>query len=254
MKNFKLLLIVLIFCSNISTGHAEETIKLASGEWAPYQSEKLKYFGVASRIVTEAFKISGIQVKYGYFPWNRSLNLAKKGKWDGTFLWFDTPERRKYFYISEPVVDIQYVFFHLKKFSFNWENVNDLKGINIGGTVGYNYEKKFQDAEKSKLITVNRIDSDEQNFKKLLAGRIQIFPNDLDAGLELIHKHFKPEDQKKITYHVKPTRAAPHHLLLSKKKKKNDKMIEFFNKGLKDLKESGKIDIYLSESRQGKYR
>jgi len=254
MKALKILVTVICLWVVVSTVHAGETIRLASGEWAPYQSENLKHSGVASRIVEEAFAISGIQVKFGYFPWNRSLNLVKKGKWDGTFLWFDTAERRKDFFISEPVVDIQYVFFHLNSYEFDWKKIEDLKGVKIGGTVGYNYGKAFQEAEKAQMISVVRIDSDGQNFKKLLKGRIDIFPNDLDAGLEIIHKNFSPEQQKKFTYHRTPTRAAPHHLLLSKKVKTNEKMIELFNKGMKQLKEAGKIELYLSESRKGQYR
>ncbi len=245
--------VLFLFIMATSTG-AEETIRLASGEWSPYQSENLKYFGVASRIVTEAFALEGVKVEYGYFPWNRSLKLAEKGKWDGTFLWFDTPERRKNFYISDPVVDIQYVFFHMKSYSFDWKTIDDLKGLAIGGTVGYDYGEEFQGAEKAKKITVERIQKDEQSFKKLLKGRIQIFPNDLDAGLEIIHKHFTSEQVALFSYHPKPVRAAPHHLLLSKNVKQNKQMLERFNKGLKRLKESGKVDQYLTESRRGDYR
>ncbi|MCP4353585.1 MAG: amino acid ABC transporter substrate-binding protein [Desulfobacterales bacterium] len=255
MKNFIKILAVLFLFIIVTSAGAEETIRLASGEWSPYQSENLKYFGVASRIVTEAFALEGVKVEYSYFPWNRSFKLTEKGKWDGTFLWFDTPERRKNFYISDPVVDIQYVFFHLKTYSFDWKTIDDLKGlIIIGGTVGYEYGEAFQNAEKARKIKVQRIHKDEQSFKKLLKGRIHIFPNDLDAGLELIHKHFTPEQAELFTYHPKPVRAAPHHILFSKKVEKNRQMLELFNKGLKQLKQSGKADQYLTESRRGDYR
>ena len=101
-----------LILSSSSVGYAEEKVRIASGEWLPYQSENLKYHGPASRVITEAFALSGIDVEFGYFPWARSYEYAKKGEWDGTFLWFDTSERRKDFFISEPVLNIQYVFFH----------------------------------------------------------------------------------------------------------------------------------------------
>lgn len=254
MRRFRFALVCCITLGIAISAGGEETIRIASGEWSPYQSENLKHAGVASRIVTEAFALGGVKVEYGYFKWNRSLNLAKKGKFDGTFLWFDTPERREDFYISDPVVDIQYVFWHLKEFEFSWEAMEDLKNLKIGGTVGYNYGDDFQKAEEEKKIAVERIDKDEQNFKKLLKGRIKVFPNDLDAGYEILAKNFKPEETELFTYHKKPLRAAPHHLLLSKKVEKNKKMLEIFNNGLKQLKESGKFDQYVTESRQGKYR
>ncbi len=230
---------------------AEETIRLASGEWEPYQSQHLKYNGVASRIVSEAFAMSEVKVEYDYFPWARSLKSAKTGEWDGTFLWFDTPERRKFFFISEPILDIQYVFFHLKNYSFDWNTVDDLKGIFIGGTLEYDYGEIFQTAEKAGKISVERTPNDKLNFKKLLESRIQIFPNDLEAGLQEIHKIFTPEQASLITYHPKPIKSAPHHLLLSKKVKQNKQMMELFNKNLKRLIENGKVKQYLTESRRG---
>jgi polar amino acid transport system substrate-binding protein len=247
-------IIVVLFLSALFTDcRAEEVVRLASGEWSPYQSKSLKYFGVASRIVTESFAESNLKVEYGYFPWKRSYKYAESGEWDGTFLWFDTPERRKLFYVSNPIIDIKYVFFHLKSFSFKWKTVDDLKGVKIGGTLEYNYGESFQKAEKEKKIQVYRVSTDKQNFKKMLSGRIQIFPNDLDAGLDILNKNFTPEEVKQFTYHPLPVKAAPHCLLLSKKNIRNKELLERFNKGLKTLQDNGKLDRYISESRQGKY-
>lgn len=248
------ILAVLVLFSIVASAGAEETIRLASGEWPPYQSENLKYFGVASRIVTEVFALEGVKVEYGYFPWKRSYKLAETGQWDGTFLWFDTPERREVFYISDPVMDIQYVFFHLKSYSFDWNTIDDLKGIAIGATGGYDLGEAFQSAEEAGTINVQRVPKDEQSFQKLLLGRIQIFPSDLEAGYAMIQKNFPPDQAELFTHHPKPLRADPHHLLLSKKAERNKQMIELFNEGLKRLKESGKFDQYIAESRRGEYR
>ena len=240
--------------SEIAGSESSKSIRLASGEWSPYQSEHLKHYGVASRIVTEAFDLEGIHVTYGYFPWARSMEYAQTGEWDGTFLWFDTPERRNDFYISDPVVDIQYVFFYLKKTPFDWKNINDLKGMSIGGTLKYDYGEVFQEAEEKGVINVQRAPKDVLSFRKLLGGRIQIFPNDLDAGYELLRENFTPSQIEQFTYHPKALKSAPHHLLLSKKVKTNQTMIEIFNRHLKELKANGKVDQYLAESRQGKYK
>ena len=201
--------------------------------------------------MTEAFALAGIQVHYGYFPWARSYEQAKTGKWDGTFLWFDTPERRKHFYISDPVLDITYVFFHLQTYAFAWETVDDLHGIKIGGTLTYNYGEAFTRAEKAGTISVERTSTDEKNFKKLLKGRIHIFPNDLEAGLEILRKLFTPEQVALFTYHPRPVKAAPHHVLFSKKITRNKQLVERFNRGLQQLQARGHVVQYRAESRQG---
>jgi polar amino acid transport system substrate-binding protein len=152
------------------------------------------------------------------------------------------------------VIYVTYVFFHLKSYSFNWDNIDDPQGIKIGGTFEYNYGEAFQQAEKTGKIEVQRVATDEKNFEKLLIGRIQIFPNDLDVGYDMLRKIFTPEQVQLFTHHLKPVRAEPHRLLLSKKIKRNKRMMELFNKGLKRLKASGKVEQYLAESRRGEYK
>lgn len=93
MKSIKQMLIVLFFLSISLNVYAQESIRLTNGEWPPYLSKDLKHYGVASRIVTEAFDLEGIKVEYGFFPWERALELAKHGDWDGSLVWFHTPKR-----------------------------------------------------------------------------------------------------------------------------------------------------------------
>jgi len=83
----------------------ENTIQLAIGEWPPFTSKDLKYYGIAARLVAEAFLLEGIQVEYGFFPWARSFLLAKEGTWDGTAIWSRQPDRVQDFYFSDTVVD-----------------------------------------------------------------------------------------------------------------------------------------------------
>ena len=245
-KPLSLLFAVFFVATQVLAG---ETIRLASGEWVPYQSKGLHHGGTVSRIVTEAFASQGITVEYEYYPWKRGYVRAETGEVDGTFLWFATAERRATFYISDPVIDIQYVFFHLKNYGFDWNTIDDLQDKTIGATVGYDLGEAFQEAERDNVITVERVTTDEQNFQKLLLGRIQIFPCDREVGYALLRKLFPPGLAGLFTHHTKPLKAAPHHLLLSKKNEQNKQMLELFNKGLQKLKDSGRYQQYLVEMR-----
>lgn len=247
------LLVICSLLAIVNAGYAEETVRLASGEWPPYQSKDLKHAGVVSRIVTEAFAQSGIRVEFGYFPWKRSYYYAETGQWDGTFVWFETPERRKLFYISDPVIDISYVFFHKEDFSFDWKDIHDLKALIVGGTLSYDYGPAFQSAEKDGAIRVVRKPTDEENFRRLLQDKIHVFPCDIEVGYELIRKHFTAEEVQLFMHHPLPVRADPHHLLLSRKIERNKRLIVLFNSGLQRIKENGQYDRYISESRRGDY-
>ncbi len=242
---------VILLCS--SHGFAQSTIRLTNGEWEPYLSENLKHYGVVSHIVSEAFKLEGIKVEYGFFPWGRAMRLAKFGDFDGTLVWFHNPEREKDFYISVPVLEVKFVFFHLKSLPFTWETIDDLKGRTIGMLLPTKLSQAFEEAMKSGKLHVDRASTIEMNFSKLLLKRMDLFVTDIDVGNAILNRHFKPEEATSITYNSKPVHAKPMYLLLSKKIQKNGRMIQSFNRGLKQLKANGKYDQYFSESRQGKY-
>ncbi len=251
IMNFLVTIIILLCISNSIT--AEEVVRLTNGEYAPYQSEKLKYYGVNSRIVTEAFALEGVKVKYGFFPWKRAMLFVETGEWDGSPGWFYSKERAKHSYLSDAFIKYEFVFFHLKSYSFDWKNIGDLKGISIGATAEYNMGKTFQDAEKTGKIKVKRVTRDIQNLRRLLAGHIKLYATELDATYFLMQKELTSAEKKLITHHPKTLRADPAYLLLSKKIPRNKRLIEVFNKGLKQLKESGKLDQYIEESRRGEY-
>ena len=238
------------------SGHsfAGETITILNGEWAPYTSEKLKHFGVSSHIVTEAFALSGIKVNYDFYPWARIGKMVEYGKKGGiTLIYTKTPEREKYAVYSDPILVAKSVFFHLKRTPFDWETIDDLKGVTMGGTLSYNYGPEIHAAEKNEAITIQWVSTDFQNIKKLLAERIDIFPIALDVGYALLNAEFSREEAQLITYHPKPYIVQKFHVMISVKNNAHKRLIRLFNKGLRSLKDSGTFDRYYEASRRGEY-
>ncbi|HYD78546.1 MAG TPA: transporter substrate-binding domain-containing protein [Paucimonas sp.] len=227
--------------------HAQSVVRLTNGEWPPYHSEEAPHYGVASHIVAEAFRLQGIGVLYGFFPWRRALDLARIGEWDGAATWLKSADRERDFYFSEPVLDSQYVFFHLKDAPFAWSSIGDLAKYRLGITNEYFYGHEFMDALKNGQLQAEGVPSDEQNFRKLLAGRIDAFPIDKRVAIALLKKHFSAPEIHRLAYDARPLYSEPLHLLLSKKNPANRKLIEEFNKGLKKLKANGQYEAYLRE-------
>ncbi len=250
----KLFFLIVISLSFPTVLYAETTIRITNGEWQPYLSEYSYQFGLASHIVTEAFRSEEIDIEWGFFPWKRSYDVAKKGKnWDASAAWWPSKEAKEDFLLSDSVVSTSFVFFHLKSYKFKWESVDDLKGLQIGFTRGYDYGKEFMEAMKEKKITVQTANSDELNYKKLLAGRTNIFPNDPVVGGAQIRDTFSPEKVKLFTNHPKEFEVSTLHLLISKNCKNGKLLLEKFNSGLKKLKESGRLDQMCKDLDSGKY-
>ena len=245
---------IVLCCLGFSHIVSAQSIRITNGEWPPYMSENLKYYGVTSRIVTEAFALEGIKVEYGFFPWKRSFILAQEGKWDGSAVWSKTKEREMDFYFTLPVIHDTTVFFHRKDYPFDWADYEDLKGLKIGATLEYNYGEQFHDALKKGKITVELVSSDKTNFKKLMGKRIPIFVCNIEVGYSLINQMYDKETASLITSHPRPVKQDTLSLILTKKNPKNRQLVEVFNKGIEKLKQTGKMDQYVEESRRGEYK
>lgn len=250
----KIIGIFIIVILSLSPLQAKDTVRLTTGEYSPFMSLSLKYDGVVSRMVVDSFAMVGHKASVTFLPWKRAFFDASKGKdFDGTFVWFKTPEREKEFYFSDPVIDERLVFFHLKSYDFDWNTVDDLSEIPIGGIRGFTMGSEMDKAEKEKRINVEWVTEDTQNFHKLLKGRIRVFPHIDVIGYETIRNKLLPEQQSLITHHSKAISSSSSYLLLSKKNPENEQLIKIFNKGLKLLKENGSYDQYLMDLQDGKY-
>ncbi|MEE4356778.1 MAG: transporter substrate-binding domain-containing protein [Desulfococcaceae bacterium] len=231
----------------------QETLILSNGEWPPYYGEKLPHYGFDSHIVTEAFALAGIKVEYRFFPWARALKMSEEGNYDGGVGWGNGAEFHKYHYVSDPTSEYEYVFFYHRDRPFEWGSFADIKGLKVGLTRGYDYPSRIRRMAESGEFKADRVSKDELNFKKLLIGRIDVFPNDRLAGILQMQQIFTSEEKEQILYHSRPIEKKTLHLILSKKNKKNEERMNLFNKGLKTLKENGRYDIIMQAAVKGEY-
>ncbi|VXB70436.1 substrate-binding periplasmic protein [Pseudomonas sp. 8O] len=234
----------------LGSTQAAEQVRLTNGEWPPYLGETLPHHGVVSRIVAEAFALQGVEVQWEFHPWARSLKMAEQGRRDGSAVWLANPEREQRFHISEPVVESGYYLFHRKNHAFDWNDVEDLRGLRIAGTRGYDYGEAFERAEAAGELEVARLTGDEQGLRQLLAGRVDLFPVDKVVGFDLLYQKFSAAERQRLSFHRKPLRSDSLHLLLSREVPGNAELMQRFNRGLNQLRDSGKISQYLLEIQQ----
>ena len=254
-RTMKSLIVALcaIFACSAASAQTSKTIRLTNGEWQPFLSKHVPHYGFASHIVTEAFALVGVEVEYGFFPWTRAVKLAREGTWDGGAVFWDTEERRKHFFFTDAVVPSIVVFFHLTTTEFDWDTYEDLSDVRIGATLEYSYGKDFDAAEVAGTIKTDRAPDDESGLRKLLKGRIDVFPGEVMVTYDQIRDIFSEEQAALFTYHPKPINDQPLYLLLSKKISGNEQMRDRFNEGLRLLKESGKYDQIIADALAGKY-
>lgn len=234
-------------------------VKIATEEYPPYTSKNLKHNGIDCHIIREAFALEGVDVVFRFYPGARAYMMAKSGQADATVPWAKRKGREDDFYFSDALIasDTEHFYF-LKGTSFDWDpteqDYNHLKGLRIGAVISYNYGEEFQTAEESGLIHVERVSTVEQNFKKLLLGKVDLVICQNRVGMHILQTKFTKNDIKKINHHPQNSDAVEYdYLLFTKKKKTSHNFLELFNKGLKKLKSSGKYDQYLTDLSEGKY-
>ena len=220
----------------------KDTVRLGIGEMPPYFSARLPGYGFLARVIAESFARQGVEVRFVFVPWNRALVNAASGSLDGTPGWFRTPEREATYLLCDPLILDSQSFFHLKTLPFRWASLGDLRGVTLGGTRGYSYGREVDAAIREGRLRVDWSGSDEANFRKLLGGRIRVFPMNTRVGLDLLRREFSPDVAASVTYHPKPLREEPLFLLLTRRNPRSEERLRRFNQGLKELKASGRYD------------
>ena len=239
----------------VHNASAAEIITIATLEYAPFTGKNLKFNGFVNHVIAEAFQRKGYSVKFAYLPWKRAVLETKNGQYAALSYVYLSKDRETEFFVSDPISEEKIVFFHLKSNPIqDWENLADLKNYKIGATRGYTYTQEFWQAVDSKRLKVEITDSDSQNFKKLLAGRIDIFPSGLANGYSLLKKEFPASKFQLITFHPKPLAQTTGHLAFSRSRKNSANLLQMFNQGLAELKQEGLYDRFVKNLLDGQYR
>ncbi|GLQ32533.1 substrate-binding periplasmic protein [Litoribrevibacter albus] len=236
-------LVGLLLCSYLSfagSGASVSTVSLGTGDWPPLISPEAKGFGPISQIVVESFEQVGIAPSIRFWPWSRAIENLNEGNVDASYAWRITDERLEKYFFSEPVYDTGNVFFYRKGYPFDWETLEDLKAYKIAGVQDYAYSNELVEAEAAGDLKLDRVVDEKQLVFLLLAGRIDAFPASHVVGKELIRK-YAPEQEKDIAIHPQWISKNPLYLI-TLKTKQGQQMLERFNQGLTQLKESGRYD------------
>jgi len=196
--------------------------------------------------VTEAFALEGIRVEYEFLPWARGLLLSQNGVVDGAVEWAGTAEQRQTHFVNgEPLSRQEWVFFYHRERSYSWQRLDDLKDRTIGLTIGYVYNDVFADLRKQQPTMFAEAASDLLNFKKLLSGRIDLFPIERAVGYSLMRKNLSPEEQAQLAEDPKPLAEFTPYLLLSRAVPGNEQRMLLFDRGLQQLKASGRYQVIM---------
>lgn len=217
-------------------------------EWAPYTSKNLEEYGMVSKIVDLAMEEAGLEYEIQFKPWSRTLEMVKYGDAWGSFPWFYTEERAKYYYYSEPIMTSDALIFYKKTNDIisnpNMEinSIIDLKAYKFGGVFGYFYESDFKNDKDFKYDLSSNLES---AFKLLDTEKVDILIEDEVSGWYLISELF-PERKGEFGTFKNKLSTNKYYMIVTKEDELAEQKIKAFNKGLNMLKQTGEYEKILN--------
>ncbi|MGE6791434.1 substrate-binding periplasmic protein [Pseudomonas guineae] len=254
MKCKPLLVAVCLLFGVFAQASEQPELKISVGDWPPYLSEDLQHNGVIAHLISDLLADEGYRVSFQFLPWPRAYSSAAAGRFDATAVWMHKNDREADFFFSAPLLDEQFVFFHLKSLPFGWRSFADLTGMKLGGGLKYSYGPEFDAFLAEGKVKIERVSSDQQNFDKLLKERVVLYPQEMHVGYASLRSHFSAAEQARITHHPKPLLINRSYLMLPKSLAGSPALLERFNKRLQLYRDSGRYQRYFDDLKQGKYQ
>src|SRR5471032_3371032 len=227
------------------------TVTLTIHDYPPFIGPQLPYGGLLSRVVTEAFRLSDVDVKFTPVSSNRAITGVMMGLYDGGFGWAHAADRdRKLLYSDNSIYTFRMVFFQRRGEDHPWKTLADLAPLQIGSTLGDHYSDEFSALQENNKLHVQVAASDLNNMRKLLVGRIDLFPMEEEAGKLLIQSALTPTEQNLLSYQGVPISAVPTYLVLRRTLPRAQELIARFDRGYRLLLESGHLAKLMEETRK----
>jgi len=229
------LLIILLLCSPLKA--QTDSLLLASSNYYPHYAADLPQQGAVSEIIRQAFLLQGIDISIDFMPFARAYRESRQADYIGLVAaWYDD-ERAQHFYYSQPLYANQIVFFKRKEQAISYREYSDLAQQHLRLAVVQGYLQSPGLAQSG--ITMEKVATDEQAFHMLARGRVDLVPADKLNGLYLLDTKL-PQFADSLDWMTPALELRPMYLLLSKQDPRSEALIQRFNTGLTELRQSGR--------------
>lgn len=216
---------------------AQPTLTFATDQWPPFYGPQLEKGGFLTELTKQVFQQAGYQVDIKFMPWNRALEGANRGIYDGLLGAYYTPQRaRKYIY-SAPLATERTVLVSRTELAIHYRELKDLQGYSIGVRRGAIHSPEFDQADFLKREYSNSAD---QNIRRLLFGRLDLIVTG-QTQLNTILQESYTLLSDKVEVLEPPLKVNRVFLALGRHKADHQHIITAFNRALTAFQQSGEF-------------
>ncbi len=194
-------------------------------------------------IVRESFHAMGATITLNVVPWKRGVKLLENGHTDILFATTKTEQRiaKGYYFSKNAIHSIKNTLYVRANDPIKWNgDVNTLnrvlKGKKVGVRRGFSFGT-WWDGNKSKLgATINEVDSDKSNFKKLQKKRL-----DFVLAYDIPSDYMLSKTGTKSAYRKIGDVGESTEYLATHKAKESVSAVNIFDEGFAVIKATGKL-------------
>ncbi len=230
----------------LSQADADQTLVIATNDYPPYihATEDSSFLPDLFRAIGHEMNVT---FEFLFEPWKRGEQDVENLDVWGTLPYRWSEERARKFNFSDALYIEDSPFFAYNAYgakpAIHYDDLTDLMPYRLGGIQGYYYQPWFSDAG----LNVEYALSEEQNFKMLQLGRIDLFSTARSVGWHMIRKLFPPEEVEKFYTIEKPLLPGSGLFLMTSKDYPNgDELLERFNAALAIVKQNGTFESLMN--------
>lgn len=224
------------YCS--ATYAAPQTLIIVTSELPPYTSAEPQN-SFLSALLQEVGKEMGVNFEFRFMPWARCEQAVDSLQAWATMPYVPTPEREKKFLFSAPLYAKRTMLFHYSEepptLPQTFTDLSELRPYKVGGVRGYYYKSVFAQAG----VRLSLASSDEQGFRMLRAGRVDLMPALEVVGWDIIRHMFPLEEQANFHVMETPLNIGHNYLMTSRRYPQAEQLLERFNHALRVLELNG---------------
>lgn len=227
---------------------------LTAGDYQPFTDQSLPNGGLITELVEAALKNQNVAYKLTWInDWSAHLDpLIKEKKYDMGFPWLNpgcpTVEHfRCQFLFSTPIFQMLEVLFTRNDKPLKFEKDEDMVGHTLCRPSGYfthDLERPRREWLKKNLIKLEQPQSVKECFEMLMAGKVDAVAMNDFTGRETVAKMGLQDKVSPLPHELS---VEGLHVLIHKTHPRATILLNYVNKGLKALQESGEYDAIMDK-------
>lgn len=219
-------------------------MQIVTSEYPPFEySEDGRLVGTDTHVIRQVVTAMGYEPRIELLPWIRAEAKVRRGEADLVYSLTYSEARANFYHFTDPINQVQDVFFALRDSNINWQTMDDLNGLRVGISASYSYAPEFMDWIERHPDRVTRVSHEQPeltSLKMLVHRRIDLFICERSVCEYLLEKHREEEPELSkvgpipgVVGESRPFRAA-----FSRQNPEGEALRDAFNRALHELKQS----------------